>query len=222
MRRKSAIASDHEAHAARIAWWASFFATLALIAILGMARSAQALTLPVVGSVETAAAPAPPSDEEPEDEAEAEASEDEEFEAEECEESEDEECEGDEAGPEAPDECVLSSAEATIFASANQDRIRLLVRYTTSSPSAVVVDYGLHGSKGSLYLGGDKKHFAKKGVLQLTRRLTDTQMAKVTAAKGFTVRLRALTAPPYCHPFFDRQLNVRRATPSGLAWSQSE
>lgn len=220
MRRKPALASP-DAHAARIAWWASFLVTVALIAILGLARSAQALTLPAGAAVGplTAAAAAPPI---AEDEEEAEASEDEEFESEECE-AEDRaveaECE-EEGEAEAPQECLLSSADATV--SANSDKVRLLLRYTTTSPTALAVDYGLHGAKGSLFLGGEKKRVATKGVLHLTKRLSDAQMTKVLAAKNFTVRFRVAAAPAYCRAFFDRQLDVRRATPSGLSWSQSE
>ena len=59
-------------------------------------------------------------------------------------------------------------------------------------------------------------------MLRLTEDLTEAQMAKVMAAKGFTVRLRVPAAPGYCQAFFDHQLNVRRATPSGLAWRASE
>ena len=99
--------------------------------------------------------------------------------------------------------------------------VRLQVRYTTSSPTTVAVAYGLHGGKGSLYLGDDKKHFGKRGVLRLSRHLSDAQMAKVMAAKGFTVRLRAPAAPGYCQEFFDYQLDLRRATPSGLAWQSA-
>ena len=46
---------------------------------------------------------------------------------------EDEECE-EEGDPEAPPECLLSSAEATVFASANRDKVRLQVRYTDLLP----------------------------------------------------------------------------------------
>ena len=46
-------------------------------------------------------------------------------------------------------------------------------------------------------------------------------MAKALAAKGFTVRLRVPAAPGYCHAFFDRQLDVRRATPTGLCLASS-
>jgi hypothetical protein len=86
----------------------------------------------------------------------------------------------------------------------------------------VAVDYGLHGAKGSLYLGGEKKQFAREGILRLTKNLTESQMAKVMAAKGFTVRLRVAAAPGYCKAFFDHQLDIRRATPTGLAWQQAE
>jgi hypothetical protein len=221
MRWRATTAED-TARALRLAWTASFLATLMLVATLVMAESAQALPMPGVAGLPTAAAAAPDEELEDESEAEAEASEGEELEAEECEEGEEEECEEGGAGPEAPPECLLSSAKATVLVSPHQDRVRLLVSYTTSSPTTVAVAYGLHGAKGSLSLGSDKKHFAKKGVLHLTKRLTDTEMAKVLAAKGFTVRLHALAAPSRCSPLFDRQLDVRQVTPSGLAWSESK
>jgi hypothetical protein len=224
VRRKPTPTIDHDAQLARIAWCAAFFATVTLIAILGLARSAQALTVP---AVLTSAATTAPTQFEDEDEAEAdeeaEASEDEEFDFAEC--GEDEACVDDEAvedATEAPPECLLSKAEATVFAAANRDRVRLRIRYTTTSPTPVAVDYGLHGSKGALYLGGDRERFAKHGVLRLTRDLTDKQMAKVMAAKDFTVRLRVSAAPGYCKAFFDHQLDVKHAIPSGLAWEQAE
>jgi hypothetical protein len=211
MRWRQTTTADDRARTVRFAWTASFLATLMLVAVLAMAKSAQAFAVPAVATVLAPAA----------FEEEAEASEGEELEAEECEGAEEVECE-DEAGSEAPSECLLSSAKATVVASPTHDKVRLLVRYTTFSPTAVAVAYGLHGSKGSLFLGAGKKHLGRKGVLHLTRRLTAAQMAKVVAAKGFTVRLRVLAAPAYCRPFFDRRLDVRRATPSGLTWSQAE
>lgn len=219
MRRRVTAASSDEATAVRFAWWAAFFATLTLIAVLGIAKSAQALTAPATSAAGTVTAPVPPF-EEPEDEG-AETSEDE-GSAEECEEDE-EECEEEGSdGAEAPADCLLSSAEATISASPNKDRVRLQVRYTTSSPTAVTVEYGLHGSKGSLFLDGKKKKFARQGVLRLTKTLTEAQMAKAMGAKGFTVRFRVPDAPGYCKAFFDRQLDSRHATPTGLTWQQAE
>jgi hypothetical protein len=206
--------------AVRFAWWAAFFTTLTLIAVLGVAKSAQALTVPPTGTPGIVAAPAPPADEEFEDEAEA--SEDEGFEDENCGVEEGEECEDESGGPEAPEECLLTSAQTTVVVAANHDRVRLQIRYATSTPTAASVAYGLHGSKGSLYLGGERKHLAKQGVLRLSKTLTEAQMVKVMAAKGFTVRLRVPAAPGYCQAFFDYQLDVRRATPSGVSWRPAE
>jgi hypothetical protein len=213
-----------EADLARFAWWISFFATLTLVVTLGVAHSAQARTVPAAATIPAAAAPSA-DDEDFEDEAES--SEDEDFEGYDCDEEieeceEDESDEGSEDGPEAPVECILTSARAAVFAAANHDRVRLQVNYKTTAPTAVTVDYGLHGGKGSLFLGSERKRFGKQGVLRLSRNLTEPQMAKVTAAKGFTVRLRVPEAPRYCASLFDRQLDVRQTTPSGLAWLQSE
>ena len=213
MRRRHDLLGEQEDHAAvRFAWGVAFIATLAIVAILGLARSAQALPLPIGDPATAVAAPADEEDEE-----EAEASEGEEFE--ECEDAE--ECEEDPHNPEAPAECLLSSAQATVFAAANHDRVRLQVRYTTTTPTPVALAYGLHGSKGALYLGGEKKKLSGRGVLRLDTDLTEAQMAKVLAAKNFTVRLRLPAAPHYCQSLFDRQLDVRRALPSGLSWEQA-
>ncbi len=214
MRWRHTGSSDDSARAVRFAGTVSFLATLTLIAVLAMAKSAQALTVAApAGKLAVPALPAPEADEGEGEEGESGS--------EECEEGEEEECE-EGGGSEAPSECLLSSAEATIFATANRDRLRLQVRYSTTTPSSVAVEYGLHGGKGALFLGDKRERFAKQGVLRLVRHLTDSQMAKVVAAKDFIVRLHVLAAPSYCHPFFDRQLTVRRATPSGLAWSQAE
>jgi hypothetical protein len=209
-----------DAVAVRFAWWAAFFATLMLIAVLGVAKSAQALTVPATTIPGIAATPAPALDEEDEDEAEA--GEGEGFEDENCGVEEDEECEDESGGPEAPAECLLTSAQATVAVAPGHDKVRLRIRYASATPTAASVDYGLHGNKGSLYLGGEKKHLAKQGVLRLTRTLTETQMVKVMAAKGFTVRLRVPAAPGYCRTFFDYQLDVRRATPDGVSWRPAE
>jgi hypothetical protein len=217
MRRRHIAPAGDEAASVRFAWCAAFFATLTLVAVLGLAKSAQALTIPPSGS--PSALTAPFSDPEAEDEAEAD--EDEALELEECEED-DEECE-EELGPgEAPAECLLTSALVSVATSANRDQVRLQIRYTASAPTAVSLSYGLHGSKGSLYLGDEKERLARQGVLRLTKSLSENQMTKATAAKGYVVRLRVPAAPGYCQPFFDYQLDVRQATPSGLSWRPSE
>jgi len=193
---------------------------LALIALLGSAGTAPALSVPDP----TSSAPPPllaaPADEE-EDAGEAEASEEEGAEDEECEEDEEgeEECKG-EADGDAPPECLLSSVDARIFTSGNRDQVRLQVRYTSASPTTVTLAYGLHGPKGSLFLGNAKKHFGRKGVLRMSRNLTEAQMAKVKAAREFTIRIRALKAPGWCSSFFEHHLKLRRATPGGVSWQR--
>jgi hypothetical protein len=216
--RHPTVAPAEAGRVARFAWLISFLATLALVAILALAKSAQALTLAGAGGPATAAASAPPFDLESEEEGE-----EEEFEEEECEEDE-EECEGEAggAGVEAPEECLLNSAQATVFASSAQDKLRLVVHYTTSTPALVAVDYGLHGSKGSLYLGQSRKQFAKSGVFRQTAILSEEQMAKATGAKDFTVQLYAVHAPHYCRHYFERHLTARHAAPSGLTWADPE
>jgi hypothetical protein len=214
--RPTTAAPDEGARVTRLAWLISFLATLALIAVLALAKSAQALTVTDPGGPATAPTSAPPFDLESEEEGE------EEFEGEECEEGEEEECEEEAGGAEAPEECLLSSAQATVFASSAQDRLRLAVRYTTSTPTLVVIDYGLHGSKGSLFLGQSRKQFSKAGVFRQTEILSEPQMEKATGAKDFTVQLYAVHAPRYCRHYFERDLTARHAAPSGLTWADPE
>ncbi len=216
MPHKSPEAPGLGDHATALAWWLALLATLALIALLGIARSAQAQTAPATSALPPIAL-VPAFDEEDE-EAEAEASEDEEGEF---------GCEVDEGGCEeetalAPQECLVQSADPTVLVIPNRDRVRLAVRYSTSTPTVVSLDYGLHGSRGSLHLGAAQKRIGSRGVLRLSKSLTKAQMAKAMAAKGFTVRVRAAAAPAYCQSFFDHQLDLRRATPSGISWLQSE
>ena len=57
----------------------------------------------------------------------------------------------------------------------------------------VAVDYGLHGSKGSLYLGQSRETaFRGRAFFRQTETLSEAQMAKVTGAKDFTVQLYAV------------------------------
>lgn len=227
MRRKPGFATAHEASPIRLAWLASFFATIALIALLGMARSAQALPLPAIPALPGAPATPVGTVEDEEEECETDAECEEEFDAEECEEldEEGEECEEDGAGASgagAPVECRLSSAGATVSADPAHDKLRLSIHYSTFSPTSVAFDYFLRGSKGPLALGGDKKHFAKKGSFHQTESLTDSQMAKVVAAKNFTVELRPADAPRFCNHLLDRHLTIRHAADGDLTWSDPE
>jgi hypothetical protein len=219
MRRQSPATGA--APGVRLASWTACFATIALIALLGLARSAQAASPLPIGEPTHAKPSEPPEAEE----LAGEEGEEEELEAEECElaEEEGEECE-EEAGAsaEAPPACLLTSAQATVSASLASDRLRLVVRYTTSAPTAVALDYWLRGGKGPLSLPPQHKHLGSHGTLRQTETLTAAQMAKVQAAKDFTVQLRPLSAPHFCQRLFDRHLTARHASAGNLTWSDPE
>ncbi len=216
MRRRQSFAPAAPA-SARLAWWAAFLATVALIAMLGLARSAQAFSAPT-GGPQSANGSDPFESEELADE-------EEELEGEECEAGEEaeEECEEEvEDGAEAPRACLLTSAQATVSASVAADRVRLAVRYTAATPAAVTLSYWLRGSKGPLSLGQDHAHVGQRGVLHQTTSLSEPQMTKVVAAKDFTVQLRPAGAPSFCQHLFDRHLTVKHAAHGGFTWSDPE
>jgi hypothetical protein len=218
MRRKRSTADAEEAQLIRFAWWASFFATVALIVVLGLARSAQAMTVPSGDPLAATVALATPDDEE-------ESEDEEEFEFAECEASEDEgeeeecETEAEEEEAEAPRECVLSSASATVTAATHSDKVRLVIRYTAFSPGAIQIVYWLRGAKGPLSLGTDRSQLGKQGVIRDTETLTAAQKTKALAARDFTIQLRPANAPRYCHSLLDRHLTVRRNASGRLTWS---
>jgi hypothetical protein len=212
--------------AIRHAWLLAFVATIALIASLGLARSAQALAPPDAGGATAGIALLPPPDE-PEAEAEAEPEEAEECETGEVSEAEAEEEgepeeEGEECGSsgpgQAPPQCLLTSAVPTVSAS-RSGKVRLAIRYTAVAPVSVDVDYWLHGARGPLTMSGDRDRFGTSGVYRETARVTDSQLAKVLAAKSFTIRLRPHGAPGYCRPFQEIHLTSMHASHGGITWS---
>jgi hypothetical protein len=217
MKRKEGTPGLEESQHIRLAWWASFFATIALIAILGLARSAQAITLPAADPGNAASTLLAFDDE-------AEDAEEDEEEFNECEsedEAEEEECEAELEAEEAetPRECVLSSVSATVSAATTSNKIRLAIQYTAYSPGAVKVSYFLRGSKGPLSLGVDRDRLAKKGVLRDIDTLHGRQMSKALAARDFTIQLRPADAPRYCNDLLDRHLTIRHNASGRLTWS---
>jgi hypothetical protein len=222
-RRRNAVGLE-EAQRIRFAWLGAFFATVALIAILGLARSAQAMTVPLVSPTLSAVSFVPPEEDEEE---EFDGEEEKWSAAAECEEAaeseaDEEECEAvaeEEAEAEAPRECVLSSANATVTTATNSDKVRLAIRYTAYSPGAIQVVYFLRGKKGPLQLGSDRSHLGAHGVIRDTDTLTTAQIPKALAARNFTIQLRPASAPRYCDNLLDRHLTVRANISGRLTWS---
>lgn len=151
-----------------------------------------------------------------------------EFEEEECEAGEEfedeegnvEEC-GAETSPYPPAECLLRTASARVFTYASHEKVRLVIRYTSFAPADVVVGYGLSGGRGSLQLGEAKGHFAKRGVFRLRETLSAAEMARVRAARRFTVDLNIPAAPRLCRRYDVRHLTIRRTVHSQVVWFQS-
>jgi len=200
----------------RVAWWAAFLATIAIVALLGLARSAQAAT--VANPLLSATVFPSPTDTGEEDE-EAEAAEEDGEELEECEVA-DEEDECDEASEEETGhECILKSAEATVLVLPGQEKVRLTLRYTTYFPAVVSVRYGLRGGMGRLRVGGHSRRFGHRGVFRETEALSEAEMAKTKAATEFEVDAHAVNTPGWCRGLFDRELNRRHVSAARVLWT---
>lgn len=217
-----------EAHH-RLALWTGLFLVVALVAALGLSRSAQAAPAPsgaAFSGLPTAFA-------QPEDEEEEEFEEGEESAAECALEAQEEiaegepvetGCEGDEEEGEgelgiAPSECFVRTTAATIATNPAADTVRLSLRYTAWSPASVSVSYRLLGGKGALTLGHATKHFGKKGVLKLTANLTDVEMQRAAAAHEFDVAVHAVNSPGYCGKIFAQRLSANKAVGKGRVWT---
>ncbi len=187
----------------RLAWLVSIATPILLIALLGAAKAAAA---------PAAAAPTP----EPVAEAATE---------EECIEWEEGEieCESEEAeaGPLPPEECVLRTAQARVVSASSQNRLRLVVRYTTSAPTRAYLDFALRGGGGSLDLGVVRRHLGRSGVLRLHETLGANEMERAREASDFLFTLDIPSAPGYCRQYLTRHLDLKRTAHGQTAWSQS-
>lgn len=133
-----------------------------------------------------------------------------------CEEDE----ESDDGSVVAPPECLLRTISARVFTQTGHGQVSLVIGYTASTPVTVTIDYRSKGAKGSLKLGHVTRRFFRQGVLRLTGKLSDSQMAKVKAASSFDVSLRVRSAPGYCGSYFVRHLTSKRKAHGQLVWAQ--
>jgi hypothetical protein len=138
------------------------------------------------------------------------------------EEGEVEECEAATSEGAPPRECVLRTARARLFVYADHEKVRLVVRYTAYAPTEVDVAYRVSSAKGSAKLGEARAHFAKHGLFRATEKLGKAEMAKVHAAKHFTVQLDVPAAPSFCRRYQTRHLTARRAVHGQAVWFQSD
>jgi hypothetical protein len=222
--------------ARRSATWtaaAVFAAALALTALLGAPRPAQALTVAGAPQIETAV-DGGPADGARTEEAQPPFGEEDECEGFEEEDGSGEEDEGCEVeleleregqagadGAQPPEECLLRSARARLVSSAAQSRIKLAVQYTAFAPTDAYVDYKLIGARGTLTSAVAHQRLAGKGAFNLSRRLDDAEMEKAQAARRVIVFLDVPGAPPYCRPYETRHLTPRQSPHSQVVWLQS-
>ena len=201
MRWRSSQARDESARA-RFAGVISFVATLTLIAILLLAKSAQASPLvpfssggPLGTPVGLPVAAVTEAEEEEEEEARA--------------------------SGKPPYECVLRTARGTVVVQEAQSKLRLQLAYTTFEPAPAAIEYRLRGSRGSLRLSAGRRHLSESGVVRDTETLSRAELAKVVAGRAFTVRVLVPGAPGYCSRYSSRQLTTRRVAAARVTWLQS-
>ncbi len=120
-----------------------------------------------------------------------------------------------------PAECLLRSISARVFTQANRAQVSLVLGYTSFAPANVTIDYRLKGSRGALSFGRTAHHFSRQGVFRVTETLNESQMAKVKAAKDFSVRIQIPSTPSYCRSYFTRHLNVKRKAHGMVVWYQA-
>ena len=170
---------------------------LLLLCALGTAATAQASLLPLADQIRPLVA----EEEETEAEEAGDEAEEAQIEREICEEDP-ELCEEEEAEPKdkgkKDDGCLLQSAKASLTANPGKQRLRLSVHYKTLQPTTVSVEASLQNSKGAIRLGTDHARFRRSGVYRDTYELTEKQMKKAAAARGFSVELHVVNAPTSC------------------------
>ncbi|HET9184505.1 MAG TPA: hypothetical protein VFN82_00060 [Solirubrobacterales bacterium] len=121
-----------------------------------------------------------------------------------------------------PRKCILRVARARVFVYAKRDKARLVIHYTSYRPAQVTVTYALRGGHGKLTLGSAGAKFKKAGVFRLPEHLSAAGMAKLRAAKSFSVRFRIPKAPHSCGRYYAKRLTIPRKVSGQTVWFQSD
>jgi hypothetical protein len=121
-----------------------------------------------------------------------------------------------------PKACVLRVARARVFAFSKRSKARLVIHYTSYRPARVRVAYALAGRKGKLTLGSAAARFRRAGVFRLPVRLKAAQLAKLRAARSFTVRFKIAGAPGSCGRYYKKRLTIPKRVSGQTVWFQSD
>lgn len=154
-------------------------------------------------------------------EAEEDVAEEDEDESDEAEEGSEEPCAEGSNGAAPPRECVLRSVRADLIAYPPQERVRLVLRYTTFAPTDAVVSIRL-GGHGSARLIEAHRHLARQGLLRLSEKLSRPAMARVRLARRLTVETSVAAAPASCRRYAFRHLTVRHAGHGQVLFTQAD
>jgi hypothetical protein len=192
---------------ARLLVAASLVLAILLLATAVLPLSAPA-TPPSSGQAEAAF-----SEAEDEEEMEWEVGEDEEGEEDEFEED------GTPGSAVLPPECLLRTAAPSVVVLLAHESLSLALRYTTTDPTKVAVEYWLKGAKGTLELDSDTRRFGRQGVLHMSRHLDQREMSKVRAAHAFMVQLDIPDVPSNCTRYLTLRLTAKHAAGSRATWS---
>src|SRR5262249_47368444 len=95
-------------------------------------------------------------------------------------------------------------------------------RYTAVAPAEALVDFRLQGGGRSLKLGEARERLAERGAFHLDESLNKGEVAKVRAARNFTVEMRVPGAPRYCQRLNERHLTIKRSTKNRPSWLQTD
>jgi hypothetical protein len=126
-----------------------------------------------------------------------------------------------EAGEEPPVECLLRSASARAVVPANEDTLRLTIRYTTFEPTEATIDYRMRGGRGSLHLPQARQRLGEQGTVRVTEPLSEAQAERARAAHDFAIQFRIADAPRECQALFTRYLTAKRPVHNQVVFRQS-
>ena len=107
-------------------------------------------------------------------------------------------------------ECPLGTVKPkkAIFERA-RGKLRLVLRYTTDSPTQVGIDFWLRGSRRAMNdPGSARRQLNRTGVLRLGRHVDTQAKDEIRAARVVIVQLKAPQAPPSCPSQLTKRLAV--------------
>ena len=106
-------------------------------------------------------------------------------------------------------ECPLGTVKPKAIFERDRGKLRLVLRYTTDSPTQVGIDFWLRGGKGAMNgHGSARRQLNRNGVLRLGRHVDTQAQDEMRTARVVIVQLKAPQAPPSCPSQMTKRLAV--------------